>query len=66
MPLTSKGKDVMGAMMREYGSTKGKSVFYASMNKGKIKGVEGNRNSSDAEHNQMRASGMIGSRKKNK
>ena len=30
----------MKAMKKEYGEKKGKSVFYASKNKGKIKGVE--------------------------
>lgn len=30
----------MSAMKKEYGEKKGKSVFYASRNKGKIKGVE--------------------------
>lgn len=41
MPLTKKGKKIMGAMQDEYGEKKGKEVFYASANKGKIKGVEG-------------------------
>lgn len=41
MPLTPKGQRIMGAMMQEYGAKKGESVFYASKNKGKIKGVEG-------------------------
>jgi hypothetical protein len=40
MPLTHKGKEIMGAMEKEYGSKKGESVFYASRNKGTIKGVE--------------------------
>ncbi len=31
----------MGAMEKEYGSKKGEQVFYASKNKGIIKGVEG-------------------------
>lgn len=31
----------MGAMEEEYGDKKGEQVFYASKNKGKIKGVEG-------------------------
>lgn len=31
----------MKAMDKEYGAKKGKQVFYASRNKGKIKGVEG-------------------------
>lgn len=30
----------MGAMKKEYGGKKGESVFYASKNKGTIKGVE--------------------------
>lgn len=40
MPLTKKGSKIMKAMKKEYGEKKGKSVFYASKNKGKIKGVE--------------------------
>jgi len=39
MPLTKKGRKVMRAMRRQYGSSKGKRVFYASANKGTIKGV---------------------------
>ncbi len=41
MPLTKKGSKIMKAMDKEYGAKKGKQVFYASRNKGKIKGVEG-------------------------
>lgn len=41
MPLTSKGKKIKKAMQKEYGSEKGTSVFYASINKGKVKGAEG-------------------------
>ncbi len=40
MPLTKKGSKIMRAMKEEYGSKKGEQVFYASKNKGKIKGVE--------------------------
>ena len=40
MPLNKKGKKIMANMKKEYGSKKGKSVFYASANKGTIKGVE--------------------------
>jgi hypothetical protein len=40
MPLTEKGKKIMKAMKKEYGSKKAKQVFYASKNKGKIKGVD--------------------------
>lgn len=39
MPLTKKGKKIMKAMKKEYGSEKGKRVFYASQNKGTIKGT---------------------------
>ncbi len=41
MPLTPKGKKIMGSMESEYGEKKGEQVFYASKNKGTIKGVEG-------------------------
>ena len=41
MPLTEKGYKILGAMEKEYGGKKGKSVFYASINKGKVKGAEG-------------------------
>ena len=40
MPLTHKGSTIMAAMMKQYGKKKGRSVFYASENKGTIKGVE--------------------------
>lgn len=39
MPLTKKGKKIKAAMKKEYGSKKGEQVFYASENKGTIKGV---------------------------
>lgn len=41
MPLTEKGKKIMRAMKKKYGAKKGKSVFYASANKGTITGVHG-------------------------
>lgn len=41
MPLTKKGKSIMRSMVEQYGAKKGKSVFYASANKGTIKGVHG-------------------------
>jgi hypothetical protein len=39
MPLTKKGQKIKAAMIKEYGAKKGTSVFYASENKGTIKGV---------------------------
>ena len=39
MPQTKKGRKIMAAMKKEYGPNKGESVFYASANKGTIKGV---------------------------
>jgi len=39
MPLTKKGRKILSAMKKQYGSKKGESVFYASINKGKIKGA---------------------------
>ena len=40
MPLTKKGKKVMSVMKKEYGAKKGKQVFYASKNKGRIKNID--------------------------
>ena len=40
MPLTKKGKEIMSSMKSQYGSKKGKQVFYASKNAGKISGVD--------------------------
>ena len=39
MPLTKKGSKILGSMTKSYGAKKGKQVFYASANSGKIKGV---------------------------
>ena len=41
MPLTKTGKKVLRSMRKEfYGTKKGTGVFYASINKGKLKGME--------------------------
>ncbi len=40
MPLTPKGLEILANMRKEYGAKKGESVFYASINAGKLKGVE--------------------------
>lgn len=42
MPFTAKGKKIIKAMKKKYGQKAGERVFYASKNKGKIKGVEKN------------------------
>ncbi len=39
MPLNANGKKIKAAMQKEYGAKKGKQVFYASENKGTVKGV---------------------------
>ncbi len=39
MPLTSKGHKILSSMRKSYGAKKGKQVFYASQNAGKIKGT---------------------------
>lgn len=39
MPLSFKGRKIKRAMEKEYGKEKGDQVFYASENKGKIKGL---------------------------
>jgi len=40
MPPTTKGKKIEKSMEKTHGKKKAKKVFYASINKGKIKGVE--------------------------
>ena len=40
VPLSKKGKKNLKSMKKQYGKKKGKSVFYASANKGTIKGIE--------------------------
>jgi hypothetical protein len=41
MPQTKKGKKIENTMEKEYGTELGKRVYYASIVKGKIRGVEG-------------------------
>ena len=43
MPKTAKGKKIMRAMKKTYGKKKGERVYYASKQKGTIKGVCGKR-----------------------
>jgi hypothetical protein len=44
MPLTAKGEKILSGMTEQYGEKRGKEVFYASKNAGKITGVD------DAQH----------------
>lgn len=39
MPLTEKGKKIKASMKKQYGAKKGEEVFYASQNKGTVKGT---------------------------
>jgi hypothetical protein len=39
VPLTKKGRKIKRAMQKSYGKKRGAAVFYASENKGTIKGV---------------------------
>ena len=41
--LIKKGKEILEVMDKKYGNKKGKQVFYASINSGKIKGAEHSR-----------------------
>ena len=36
MPLTKKEKEILAKMKEHYGDEEGESVFYASVNKGKL------------------------------
>jgi hypothetical protein len=40
MPLTEKGEKIMASMKSQYGEKRGKEVFYASKNAGKLTGVD--------------------------
>ena len=40
MPLTAKGCKILRQMQQEYGPEKGKQVFYAARNKGRITDVD--------------------------
>jgi hypothetical protein len=40
MPLTKKGKKIKARMKKTYGKKEAERVFYASKNKGTIKGVD--------------------------
>ncbi len=40
MPLNTKGEKILKTMKNNYGKKKGKQVFYASINKGNVKGVK--------------------------
>lgn len=40
MPLTEKGRKIKRNMRKTYGKKKGTGVFYASINKGKVKNAE--------------------------
>jgi len=40
VPLTKKGNKMMSSMKKQYGMKKGKSVFYATVKKKKLKGME--------------------------
>jgi hypothetical protein len=41
MPTTKKGAKIKKAMANQYGTKKGKQVYFASIVKGKVKGAEG-------------------------
>jgi len=60
MPLNAKGKKIKAAMKREYGSKKGEQVFYASENKGTVKGVTKSEGKADMPHGKH--GGMHGTR----
>ena len=40
MPLTKKGKKILGSFRKQYGTKKGTEYFYRSINKGIITGAE--------------------------
>ena len=55
MPLTNKGNKILAAMKARYGDKKGKEVFYASENAGKLKGATKNYSKADKVRLAMKA-----------
>jgi hypothetical protein len=55
MPLNAKGEKIKAAMKKQYGEKKGEEVFYASENKGTIKGVTRERAVKNAKKNLKKA-----------
>jgi hypothetical protein len=50
MPLTEKGEKILSQMKSQYGEKKGKEVFYASKNAGKLTGVDSDERGDDNQH----------------
>lgn len=50
MPLTEKGRKIKSALVEEYGHEKGRQVFYAMKNAGKITGVDSSEKADDNQH----------------
>ena len=40
MPLTAKGTETINTLKKRYGAKRGTSIFYALINKGKLKEAE--------------------------
>ena len=57
MPLTEKGKKIKRNMEQEYGKERGDRVFYASQNKGTIKGTHKKRPAKKKAAGRRRSSG---------
>lgn len=55
MPLTAKGKKIKAAMVKKYGIKEGTRVFYASQNKGTIKGTHKKKGGSHATVNKAKS-----------
>jgi len=54
MPLNAKGRKILRNMQKEYGAEQGRAVFYASVRKGIIKGVETTPNKKRTAHKRLR------------
>lgn len=61
MPLSDKGQKIKSKMISQYGEKKGKSIFYAMENSGKLKGVlkaAGGKDASKADFKTPSSAGM--------
>ena len=51
MPLNKKGKKIMKSMKKQYGKKRGEQVFYATLNKKKLKELRKNNGKDSANTN---------------
>ena len=54
MPLNKKGKKIMKSMKKQYGTKRGEQVFYATLNKKKLRELRKNNGKNSASINKTK------------